>query len=114
MPFLRRLGFYLGGFAIGLIILAFIWKKKDAPEFCYGPNCRVLKDIRSKEISNEASIKIDSLALQSILKKGNVLFSKSDTKSEPCRTYFIEKDTLELKIKNCDSTAVIQKVFITQ
>ncbi|NAS30524.1 hypothetical protein GTQ40_06050 [Flavobacteriaceae bacterium R38] len=114
MPLLRRIGYYLGGFSLGLIILAFFFKKKDT-EFCYGPNCRVLKNIRSKQITYTNTLEIDSTTIQSILKNGDVIFSKSDTKSKPCKTYFIEgkinDSELELKIKNCDSTAVIEEVI---
>jgi len=51
MAFIKRLGWYLVGVSIGLVFLAFILKKKSGEEgidFCYLPNCRVLKDIRSK------------------------------------------------------------------
>ncbi|NER13771.1 DUF4258 domain-containing protein [Leptobacterium flavescens] len=110
MPFLRRLGYYLGGVALGLIILAFFFRKKST-EFCYSPNCRVLKNIRSKQITYPNS---DTLVIHSILKNGDVVFSKSDTKSKPCKTYVIEgkseEKLIELKVKNCDSTAVVQEV----
>jgi len=113
MPLLRRIGYYLGGFSLGLIILAFFFKKKEV-EFCYGPNCRVLKNIRTKQITFN-TLEIDSTTVYSILNDGDVLFSKSDTKSTPCKMYFIEGEVndneLELKVKNCDSTAVIEEVI---
>ena len=54
MEFLKRLGFYMIGLAIGIVFLAFFLKKKSeetGTEFCYFPNCRTLKDIRSKPLS---------------------------------------------------------------
>jgi len=49
MSLLKRLGWYLGGFSVGLIILSVFLKKKNA-EFCYGIDCRILKNIKSKNI----------------------------------------------------------------
>jgi len=71
MPLLKRIGYYLGGFSLGLIILAFFFKKKEV-EFCYAPNCRVLKYIRSTAITYPENIlvNIDSSSIQAILKKG--------------------------------------------
>ncbi len=115
MPLLKRIGYYLGGFALGLIILTFFLKKKDT-QFCYSPNCRVLKDIRSKKIDYTSIYEIDSIQIATILAKGDVIFSKSDTKSKPCKTYFIESEVddkeIELKIRNCTETAVIEEVLV--
>ena len=50
MKFTQRLGYYLGGFAIGLVILMFFLNGKDAS--CdYGPNARTVKNISSKPIN---------------------------------------------------------------
>ena len=111
MPLLKRIGYYLGGFAIGLVILAFIWKKKDT-QFCYSPNCRVLKDIRTKKLNLENISVNDTAVVQAILKKGDVIFSKSDTKSKPCRTYFIKNKEAEIQVKNCDSIAIVEKLSL--
>ena len=54
MAFLRRLGWYLVGLSIGIVFLVFFLKKKSGEEgidFCYFPNCRVLKDMRSKPLT---------------------------------------------------------------
>jgi len=53
MGFIKRLGWYLLGLSVGLIFLVFFLKKKSdetGVSFCYLPNCRVLKDIRSKPL----------------------------------------------------------------
>ena len=48
MKFIHRLGYYLGGFSIGLIFLAFFLSGKRAS--CdYGPDARVLKNIGQKK-----------------------------------------------------------------
>ncbi|RRQ48529.1 DUF4258 domain-containing protein [Maribacter algicola] len=126
MSFLKRLGFYLGGLAIGIVFLAmFLRKKSDETgvSFCYFPNCRTLKDIRSKSLyySNEverqlAEKELDSLDIVYLLTEGDVDFSASNTKSSPCKSYFIEGDKGDLKleawVKNCPDKASIESVSI--
>ena len=120
MAFLKRLGWYLVGLSIGLVFLVFFLKKKSGEEgidFCYFPNCRVLKDIRSKPLTFSESLPEqyrDTVMIQSFLKDGDVDFGKSDTKSKPCKTYFIsheyEGKALELQAKNCEEDVVIETV----
>ena len=108
------------GLSIGLIFLVFIMKKKSGEEgidFCYLPNCRVLKDMRSKPLTFSESLTEeyrDTLMIQSFLEDGNVDFGKSDTKSEPCKTYFISHEyngeELELKAKNCEEGITVEKI----
>jgi len=120
MAFLKRLGWYLVGLSIGLIFLVFILKKKSGEEgldFCYLPNCRVLKDMRSKPLTFSESLPEqyrDTLMIQAFLEDGDVDFGKSDTKSKPCKTYFIsheyEGKALELQAKSCEEDVVIETV----
>nr|WP_288935331.1 DUF4258 domain-containing protein [uncultured Allomuricauda sp.] len=120
MAFLKRLGWYLVGLSIGLIFLVFILKKKSGEEgldFCYFPNCRVLKDMRSKPLTFSESLPEqyqDTLMIQAFLQDGDVDFGKSDTKSEPCKTYFISHEyngeELELKAKNCKNQVTVEGV----
>ena len=113
--FIKRLGYFMIGLSIGVIFLTFFLKKKSEDSgvsFCYLPNCRVLKDLRSKpfEFSNNFSelIKnkeIDSLTITSFFSDGDIDFGRSNTKSKPCRIYFIEKEidakTITIEVKNC-------------
>ncbi len=117
MPFLKRLGFYLIGLALGLVFLTFVLKKKTAQtgtEFCYFPNCRVLKDLRSKPIVFSDSLdaliaerELDSAEIHYFLREGSIDFSKSDTRSKPCTSYLIESELkgreANMHIDNCDS-----------
>jgi hypothetical protein len=117
MKFVQRLGYYLGGFAIGLIILMFFLNGKDAS--CdYGPNARTVKNISSKPFvySTEASTFINSQSLDSttvinLVKYGSVDFSKSKTKLDSCKIYHIENSykerDIKLTIQNCDSLSTI-------
>ena len=124
MAFLKRLGFYLFGLAIGLVFLSIFLKKKSdetGVEFCYFPNCRTLKDIRSKPLSYSEDVQgmindkqIDSVEVSYFLNDGEVDFKRSDTKSTPCKTYFIEaelngKPTI-MKVKNCEEKVLIEGV----
>ncbi len=124
MAFLKRLGFYLFGLAIGLVFLAIFFKKKTEEtgvSFCYFPNCRTLKDIRSKPLSYSDDVRklmngnqLDSVKIAYFLKEGNVDFKKSDTKSSPCKTYIIEVEFDEkpavMTVQNCLDNALIKNV----
>jgi hypothetical protein len=112
MPFLKRLGYFLIGLSIGLIFLTFFLKKKSdetGVEFCYLPNCRVLKELRSKPLVIDDSLQpfSDTLAIRAVLEEGDVLFRKSDTKAKPCKIYVVRgqsnKQDLELTFLNCES-----------
>lgn len=116
--FLKRLGWYLVGFSIGLVFLIFFVKKKSGEggfEICYLPNCRVLKDIRSKPISYaeglENQFPKDSVLWNSFFREGNIDFGASDTKSEPCKTYIIINDNDQrVTLKNCPEQAVVESM----
>lgn len=124
MPFLKRLGFYLIGLSIGLIFLAFFFKKKSegtGTEFCYFPNCRVLKDLRSKPLSysDKATAEIAAKALDSadiayFFREGDVDFKKSNTKAKPCKTFVIEAEVkqkeLVMTVSNCEEKAVVEDI----
>jgi len=100
MAFLRRLGYYLIGLSIGIVFLAFFLKNKTQGtglEFCYLPNCRVLKKLRSKPLSYSDGIRkmmaggqLDSAGIAHFLHDGEVDFDASDTHAEPCKYYEIQ------------------------
>lgn len=117
MTLLQRIGYYLGGFSIGLVILAFFLSGKKT-SCSYGPDARVLKNIQSKKviytdntISELQLYNLDSSAVNHVLKRGNINFSESDTRKEPCGMYVVEgnfnKKEIILSIENCDSIATI-------
>ena len=121
MKFIHRLGYYLGGFTLGLILLLFFLNGKDAS--CdYGPNARTVKNISSKpfQYDKKASLFISEQALDSatiinLVKFGNVNFSESKTEIDSCKIYQIEnsfKDRdLELHVKNCDSIVTVLDIM---
>lgn len=111
MKLIQRIGYYLGGFALGLIILAFFFNKKRT-SCSYGPEARVIKNINSKKIRFSETIALsDSVLIKNILKNGDVNFLESDTRKEPCGLYLVEgvyndKD-VQLQVENCDSLVTV-------
>ncbi len=126
MGFIKRLGYFVFGLSLGIICLTFFFKKKSDEtgadlSFCYLPNCRTLKDIRSKPLHYSKEIsslfeakKLDTLDISDFLRNGDVDFSNSDTKSNPCKTYLIENKIngkqAVLTVKNCKDKAQITKL----
>ncbi|GIZ16121.1 hypothetical protein [Capnocytophaga catalasegens] len=117
MDIVRRLGIFFIGLSIGIVILAFFFKGKGV-EICYLPNCRVLKDIRNKTIFIDQSVEKQKFTLdvlKPIFWEGNVVFSQSDTRSTPCKTYLIEglttnNEMVKIKVENCPTKATIISV----
>lgn len=120
MKFIHRLAYYLGGFSIGLIILAFFLSGKKT-SCAYSPNARTTKSIlqKPKSYSEEALLsmrlfELDTTIISDLIKYGSVNFSESDTKTEDCKTYILKNSYKEqefkLQIKNCDSLATIESI----
>ncbi|MGB5942758.1 MAG: hypothetical protein WBG71_07735 [Leeuwenhoekiella sp.] len=125
MKVLYRLGYYLGGFAIGLILLAFFLKGSDTsiPSCSYMPNARVLKNIRSKgySISPKAKqqlqlLKLDTSDVNRILREGEVNFSKSEQRKKPCGMFLIESEVnqspIYIRLINCKRAVTVEEVGV--
>ena len=124
MKFIYRLGYYLGGFSIGLIILAFFLSGKKTS--CdYSPEARVLKNIRIKERNyTEHALEqlrlhqIDTASISSILNSGDVDFGRSNTNLDSCKVYMItgtaSEKQLELLMQNCDSLVTVQEISVLE
>ncbi len=114
MNFIRRLGYYLGGFAIGLIFLLYFLNGKKT-QCNYGPEARVLNNLSKKEwvLSNHIKPEwsLDSVTLLSLMKYAKIDFSKSDVKRDSCKIYAINTKVKNqpylLKVENCSKTARI-------
>ena len=116
MPFLKRLRYFLIGLSVGLLFLAVFLRKKTeetGTEFCYLPNCRVLKDLRSKPLHIDPALNMtpDTLLVQKLLKDGNVLFRESDTRAQPCKIYRIQGEEegreLTITLENCETHVLL-------
>ena len=117
MKFIHRLGFYLGGFVIGLMLLFFfLGGKKTSCD--YGPEARTLKNIRIKPLyfSEKALLafgnhKIDTASISIFLMDGDVLFSESDTSLDSCKQYIIRAIVTDkeykVRVENCENKATV-------
>lgn len=106
--FVKRLGWYLVGFSLGLIALAFIINKKSGGkgvQFCYLPNCRVLKDFRSKPLltADKDSVFFSDLDTftQRLLLEGQINFAASNSTTKPCKTYLVSYLDKNYQLRNC-------------
>ena len=112
----KRILYFGFGLMLGLIFLYFFFQGKNT-EFCYLPNCRVLKDIRKKDLAFSENVERtynfkgkDSLVLKNALLNGDIDFSRSDTEGNPCKTYIIENEGKTFTIENCVKIATIISV----
>ncbi len=125
MKFYQRLAFFLFGLLIGVIFLIyFLGAKAEARgvTFCYLPNCRVLKDIRTKPFhySEEASAVlaetwIDTVDIKNTLTPGDVDFSLSNVKEGAAKLYVIEGKTINqipitIEVLNFEKKAVLKSI----
>ncbi|RPD96181.1 DUF4258 domain-containing protein [Aureibaculum marinum] len=107
---------------MGIIILLFFLNGKNAS--CnYFPNARMLEILRSKQRVYDADViqlmtekNIDSSEVANLLLYGDIDFSKSKVRQEPCRYYWIdgyikEKETT-IYVENCDTLVTIQKLTL--
>ncbi len=122
MKLIHRIGFYLGGFSIGLIFLAFFLSGKRA-SCSYGLDARVLKNISTKQLVYSPDIlelmankSIDTLTISEILKFGDVDFSEVDRNLEFCKIYIIKHkindENIALTVENCEAIATIHTIRI--
>ena len=119
MKFIQRLGYYLGGMSIGLVLLAFFLNGKKVS--CdYGPEARVLKNINLKTLIYDPSVldafqekRLDTAGAREVIRYGNLSIT-SDSRKKPCGFYQIEGHVSEqlvlFTISNCDSIATVKHV----
>ena len=102
---------------MGLLLLFFILSGKKT-SCAYGLDARTLKNIRLKERAfSDESIEflkqnnIDTSAVTTLLKKGDVVFSESNTKLDSCKQYVIkgeiDEKMLKVRIANCEKVATV-------
>ena len=122
MKFIHRLGYYLGGFSLGLVILAFFLAGKKS-SCAYGPNARTIKNISGKQLYFSEDTKsfmvtyhLDSSNFKNLIRMGDVDFSRSKTHLDSCKFYIIDskldgKD-VEMSIENCAEQAKIRSMHL--
>ncbi len=125
MKFQFRLAYYIFGLFLGGVFVMWFLKAKATDrgvEFCYLPNCRVLKDLRSK------SLAIDSLAQHALDEKwvtiddirksltyGDVDFEKSNEPYRKGKIYIIEGKTsknedITITMVNYHTKVLLEKI----
>lgn len=120
MKLIHRIGYYMGGFSIGLIFLAFFLSGKRA-SCSYGLDARVLKNISTKQLVYSQNVlemiiknSIDTLSISEILRFGDVDFSKVDRDLDSCKIYIIEREIndkdIALTVENCETMATIKSI----
>ena len=122
MHIAKRFGFYGFGFVIGLLLLFFFLNGKKAG--CdYGPDARTLKNIKIKQrVFSKQSLQdlkqnnLDTSAVSSLLRFGDVNFGESNTKLDSCNVYviegFVNKINLKMRVQNCNKTATITSIIL--
>jgi len=118
MRFIHRLGYYLGGFSIGLVLLAFFLSGKRA-SCSYFPQARTVKNIGIKKHTYSAqaeasrvNLNLDTLAINALIASSEVDFDKSNQRKEPCGVFHLESTDASGKvfiftIENCYKEAKI-------
>ncbi len=121
MELKRRFTLFGFGFALGITLLLFFLNGKNAS--CnFFPNERVLDILRNKPrifseevLQTMSDKKIDTVSIIDILLKGDVDFSKSKTRQEPCRYYWIDgylqEKEASIYVQNCDTIVTIQQIY---
>ncbi|MBJ2174554.1 hypothetical protein JBL43_09915 [Aureibaculum sp. A20] len=124
MEIKRRFIFFGFGFTIGVILLLVILNGKEAS--CnYLPNARMLEILRSKHrvydedvIQTMTDKNIDSTVIVQMLLNGDIDFSKSKVRQEPCRYYWIDGYVKEkeasIYVENCDTVITIQRLTLSE
>ena len=125
MKFKFRFAYYLFGLMLGVFfVIYFLGAKADAKgvEFCYLPNCRTLKDMRSKsfhysetakQILNEGWVTVEDI--KTSMKYGEIDFSKSKIPSKNGKIYIIEGKTshneaIILTVANSTTKATLETI----
>ena len=116
MELIGRVGWYMTGLLLGVLLVLFFFGDRKIP-FHYLPQARVKRNIGKKKLlysydfkNQMHALEIDLPYVRSILRDGNVYFSKSRPREKPCGIYHFQKDSLALIIENCDSLATIVSI----
>jgi len=117
MEFAKRLTWYLFGALIGTIFVFALFGNRTDISCNYFPDARVKGDIQKKIINYDKKTlellsenNLDSSNISKLIIDGDVIFSKSNTKLDSCKTYFIENNEMNAIFENCDSIVNIISV----
>lgn len=119
MSFLYRLGYFLGGFSAGLVVLFFLFNGKRT-QCNYGPEARVINNLSEKNWETKTALlsgmSLDSTSVQLLLKHASVNFSESDTKRDSCKRYslagYYREKEISWEVENCKKTVYIIDIVL--
>lgn len=121
MKFPQRLAYYMFGVLIGGMFLMLVFKNKRA-EFCYLPNCRVLKALRTKgmDVSPKATAKLAEKwvtidDVKNCTTNGDVDFDRSNTRYKGGKVYFVKGETvkgepIEVEMVNFENKVLLKDI----
>lgn len=121
MKFKHRLAYYLFGLTLGGFLVTMIFNKRGQ-DFCYLPNCRVLKNIREKGIYIGDDAKkaltqgwVNQKDIDNTLLYGDVNFDSSNKPVKGGKLYIIEGknanlEPITLEVVNSDTKATLVNV----
>ncbi|AJH14733.1 DUF4258 domain-containing protein [Myroides profundi] len=121
MKFTQRLAYYLFGLLIGGMFLFYFFGEKKT-EFCYLPNCRVLKDLRSKPVTYSKAVEakfkegwVSNDDIRKSLQYGDVNFSESNIDFEKGKLYVIvgrneQNENILIKVINYTDKIVLYDI----
>ena len=118
MKLLYRIGYYLVGLSLGMVIVSFVFSGKKTS--CnYGPNARVLANLKKKRVVIDSTVAwkgkaLDSTRFSEMLQRSKVDFSASDTQREGCKLYRIQSSYQDkiywIDLENCSDTLIVTRL----
>lgn len=124
MSLARRFLFYFIGIGLGIIfVYLVVLRGRDWPSWL--PQGALIEEIQRKpqQIPTEgdcapASLGIDSVQLNRMIKKASVDFKRSEVQKEPCRLYYLNTEwsekNYEIEVSVCDSSVVVECVRVKE
>ena len=117
MIFRKRLYFFSIGLIIGIFLVIFVFRGKNA-SFNYMPNSRVIQNIISKDsiqFIDKSNTDFTEGDIKEIISNGKVDFKNSNSRNEPCGIYRIESSwensEVVLQIQNCPEFISVVQIF---
>ena len=117
MIFRKRLYFFSIGLIIGIFLVIFVFRGKNA-SFNYMPNSRVIQNITSKDsiqFLDKSSPEFTEDDVKEIISNGKVDFKNSNSRNQPCGIYRIISSwkgaEVILEIENCPEFISVIQIF---
>ena len=118
----RRFFIFFFGVILGVMVIRFAFPGRFVEYAQYFDiDYRVLYHLKSDTIyiSPDAQCHLDCLSLNqkdvlNVLDGGNINFEKSEQRTEPCKYYVVEKESLSVGFDLCDEKVILNNFFVDQ